>query len=188
MSIMGADAVATPNLLSAGGKGRRFQRIFMIMLGCFSLTTPARGSEEQVWWIILERDVQGNSHLAESSTIEWRSDGRVYFWSHLFYSYPQDGLKSALIEYSVHCSERNIAEHRYIDFDANGDEIERGNNEGVDKKVPRPGTTGISYIKFACSSDVNREKVFLLLDAGVDRWTIGNFFSDPRPLVKNRDP
>lgn len=154
-----------------------------LIAAAFLAQSPLSAADGGKWWIVLQRDAAGNAHLAESSSLEWRSDGRVYFWSHLFFAYPQDGLKSALIEYSVHCLEGTIGEHRYIDYDANREEIERGDNGGEGSKRPREGSTGEGYVSFACSSDANRKKKFLLIESSVDRWTIGAFFSDPRPLT-----
>lgn len=160
--------------------------VLSFALAALAGTQPAHAADGQNWWIVRQQDAQGNTHLAESSTIEWRADGEVYFWSHLFYAYPQEGLRSALIEYSVHCAERTIAEHRYIDFDANREEITSGDNAGSNRKTPRPATTGDDYLKFACSSDANRAKQFLRVDAKASHWGVGEFFSDPRPLVTRK--
>lgn len=151
-------------------------------------STPAFSSAEDQghWWIVVQQDGQGNSHLADSSTLEWRGDGRVYFVEHLFYAYPEEGRKSALIEYGVRCSEGTIGEYRFIDYDANRDTIVSGDNHGEGEKIPKPNTTGVDLIKFACSSDVNRKKRYLRIGAGVDHWTIGEFYSDPRPLTSTR--
>lgn len=154
-----------------------------LALACWASSGSA--AQGPRWWVVLQKDAAGNAHLAESSTLEWRKDGRVYFWSHLFYAYPEDGLKSALIQYSVHCAEGTIAEHRYVDYDANREEIAKGDNTGDEPRQPRPATSGQSYINFACSSDVNRGKKFMSLDTKVDPWDVGEFFSDPRQIVKD---
>lgn len=152
---------------------------------CFTCPIFAAPQSSERWWIVVQHDINGNTQIGESSSIEWRSDGRTYFWVHMFYAYPKDGLKSALIQYSVHCSERNITEHLYIDFDANREEIGRGDNTGYDNITPvRSGTTTEFLVNFACSSDVNRTTKFMSISTDASVWEVGEFFSDPRPLIK----
>jgi hypothetical protein len=152
-----------------------------LLPACAALAAPGRAAD---WWIVVQRDGAGNVHFGESSQLR-RTGDIVLFWSHLFYREPIDGMKSARVQYEVDCATLSMRERRYLDFDADHQVIDSGDNSGSDPwREVAPGTSGAAYLEFACATPAQRQARFLSVDAAVDLFAVADFFLDPSPIVE----
>ncbi|MFN2258594.1 MAG: surface-adhesin E family protein, partial [Parasphingopyxis sp.] len=110
---------------------------------------------------------------------------RVTFWAHLFYQRERSGMKSARIQYEVNCSERQIRERRYLDYDRYRNLIASGDNSHIDSfREVAPDTSGSRLVDFACMAALQRRENFWSIAQDVDVFDVGEFYSDPRAIVQ----
>jgi len=155
------------------------QRILCAALALCS-AAPAEAAD---WWIVLQRDSGGNVHFAESGQLR-RTGDLVIFWTHIFYRELTDGMKSARIQFEVNCATFEQRERRYLDYDANRNMIETGDNTDANGwREMAPDTAGAAYVRFACATPEQRHAQFNSIASNVDLFEVAEFYLDPRPIV-----
>lgn len=150
---------------------------------CFALV-PASPAWAEQWWIVLQKDAAGNSILADSDTVEQADQGRRTLWTHKFYSTPEELMSSAAIQYEVNCVEPSLRERLYVDFDAGGAVLRRGDNTQTDQwRSVSADTVGASIVDFTCVGAAARKARYLEIAPSADYHEVGRFYADPRPFV-----
>lgn len=150
---------------------------------CLALTLASPAWAEQ-WWIVLQKDAAGNSILADSDTVEQADQGHRTIWTHKFYSTPEKRMSSAAIQYEVDCGEQVLRERLYVDYDARGAALRKGDNTQTDQwRSVFAGTVGASVIHFTCISVLARKAQYLEIAPSADYREVGRFYADPRPVV-----
>lgn len=157
-----------------------------LILAALLVASPATAAD---WWIVLQRDVQGNAHLADTSQLRREGD-IVTFWTHIFYRDLIGEMKSARIQFEVNCRTHSTRERRFIDFNSARQTIETGDNGHNGWREVAPDTAGSLNVEFACAQPEQRLRRFVRVDRNADVFAIGEFFSDPRELTTTttRDP
>ncbi len=141
---------------------------------------PANAAD---WWIVLQRDSGGNVHFAESGQLR-RTGDLVIFWTHIFYRDLTDGMKSARIQFEVNCTNFAQRERRYLDYDANRNMIDTGDNTDPNGwREVAPDTAGAAYARFACPTPEQRRAAFNGIASNVDLFEVAEFYLDPRPII-----
>jgi len=152
-----------------------------VAAAALSFSAPAIASD---WWIVLQRDSAGNVHFAETSQLR-RTGDTVLYWTHIFYREAIGAMKSARIQFEVNCATFSQRERRYLDYDANRNVIESGDNTDPEGwREMAPDTSGALYIRFACAAPEHRRASFLRIGDGADIFEVAEFFLDPRPIVE----
>lgn len=160
----------------------RSLKYFLASLMCIASMDTAHAER---WWIVVQKSTADDTVLAEQDSLKLEQNGLYTIWTHTFYGKPDGDMHSAKIRYEIRCSDRRIKERDYVDYDASRQPIDLNDNTNINALSPTVnGSTGGKIVDFVCSSDKIRAANFSRIDDAEDYWSIGEFFSDPRPLVE----
>ncbi|MFN3621238.1 surface-adhesin E family protein, partial [Sphingorhabdus sp.] len=128
----------------------------------FVCITPAKAER---WSVVIQKDTDGTTYLANSDFPTDDSSPTKTFWTHAFYEMPRYGMKSLKVEYTVHCSNRTIVKQSYFEYDTEDNVVFSGkNNNDNSAKVVISGSVEDRLLTFACSSPILRKQNYTELN------------------------
>jgi len=165
------------------GHWGQISKFSAFIMGLLLSVAPAHAEH---WWVVVKKDLAGDSVLADSETVKPAGIGRRIFWVHRFYEKPENGMASARIQYEVNCSTSSLLERSYVDYDQSRSPIASGDNsENGEWQKATPNSGGFLMVEFACSAPADRKSKFWEVSDSQDHWGLGEFLREPGALVSS---
>ena len=160
---------------------------FTSMILAMGFASPAAAASQ--WFIVTPLTSNPQAvQMADASSIRG-NNASATVWTHFFYSKAQGRLKSYLLQYGINCETREVREMRFVDFGADYETLESGDNsesnEGQYRSVA-PGTIGDLTVTFACETAQYRKKAFIEVGTDQDYRKVAEFFLERGELVKTK--
>ena len=149
----------------------------ILLLCMVGIEAPAVAASQ--WYMVTPATSNPQAvQMADASSIRGDKTS-VTIWTHLFFNKPQGRLKSYLLQYGINCETRETREMRFIDFDADYETIDSGDNgteaAGQYRSIA-PGTIGDLIITFACETAQHRKTSFLEVSGDQDYRKVAYIF------------
>jgi hypothetical protein len=155
-------------------------------VGLLVCITPAKAER---WSVVIQKDADGTSYLADSDFQIDEASPTITFWTHAFYETPRYGMKSLKVEYTVHCTNRTIVKQSYYELDAEDNVVFSGkNNNDTSAKTVVSGSIEDRLLTFACSSSTFREENYVVLSEKSDYQNLRILSPEPRKTVSTTVP